>query len=380
MIFCSAANAEFDHRADVLLFINHRELNQDGLSEYDAVTDAGFGLGDDLSFTYRALRLEARPELRGEYGYGVGLPVTDPAFSTIRSPDRALDLGFEVGSGDKYELYFEFEKLFFSIQTNSLEIAAGRRPIGLGVLKYLPVWNKFTVLLPTHTGPPFIYNPDNAIIRYQFRSMALSAMDIEGAHPEDAVRLGQINFYGDSLELQSLFGEWWQYTVAGLAASTDLAGLTLRAETLWFGLDPYDEQYGFQGGYGLEYASSENVSWLIEGLHLDRGVDHPDFYKLQAPSRFSPLRAEDYLLGLMEYRFLPEWKWLTGPFVNLLDGSLLYLNDLRWSVTDDSEFTAQIKTPIGEERTEFSSKTFVFPDGSYLGYPYIFNLILRTYF
>jgi hypothetical protein len=379
----SRALAEFDYRADLLLFLNHRELNQSGFTDYEAITDASGGAGVDLSYSHKALRLEARPELRILYSHGVAMPLTDPTYASILPPKRFMDLGTEIGHaepGSEGEAYIGFEKLFFSIQTNNFEIAAGRRPLGLGVLKYLPVWNKFTVLLPIHSGPPFIYNPDNAVVRYQFHSLAVSALDIEGAFPKDAVRLGQISYFGELAELQSLFGEWWEHSVAGFAATTDLGGLTLRIETLWFGLNALDREKGFQGGYGLEYALGDKVSFTLEGLHLQRGAEDFHEYTIVAPSIFSPFRAQDYLLGLLEYKFLPEWRWLTGPFVNLTDGSLLYLNDLKWTVTDDSEVTAQIKTPIGADHTEFSRKTLEFIDGSYIGFPYVFNLQLKTYF
>ncbi|MES2856373.1 MAG: hypothetical protein V4692_10950, partial [Bdellovibrionota bacterium] len=277
VVFSSVAHAEFDYRADLLLFVNHRELNQSGISSINAITDAAAGVGVDLSYTYKALRLEARPELRGLYSYGVARPTTDPTYASIKSPKRFLDLGGEIGHsepGGEGQAYFDFEKLFFSLQTDNFEIAAGRRPLGLGVLKYLPVWNKFTVLLPIHSGAPFIFNPDNAVIRYQYKSVSASALAIEGDLATESVQLGQLNYFGEWIELQSLFGRWWDHSVAGAAATTDIGGVSLRAETLWFGLDKRDRENGFQGGYGIEYASSEKVSWLLEGIHLQRGFDN----------------------------------------------------------------------------------------------------------
>ncbi len=374
------AQAEFSSRADLYLFGDARYLNQDQFSEYESIAEFSGAAGVDLTYRHRNFEFVVRPEFRWINSPGVGVDPNDISYVSVLGPKRYFNLGGEIKKTSDFQLVGDLEKLSISFQTAHVEFAAGRRPLGLGVLKFLPVWNKFTVVLPNQSGPPYIYNPDNAILRYQSGAWSESLLGIAGASAEDAVALGQINYFGDWIEIQTLFGSWWENAVAGFAFTKDINGVTLRMETLWVGLNPKDPEHLTQIGAGLEYAFTEKFSATIEGLYLSNGVDDPNKYELTPTSRFSPFRASRYALLSAEYKFLPNWRLIAGPFTNLVDGSSLILADLRWSTSDDSEMILQAKVPVGPEQTEFSAKTFTFPDGSFVGYPYLLDLSYKVYF
>lgn len=376
----SFAQAAFSARADLFLFGDVRYLNQDQFSQYEYLLEFSGAAGVDLTYRYRNFEFVVRPEIRWMNSPGVGVDPEDISYISVLGPERFLNLGGEIEKTSEFQAVAELEKLSVSLQTAHVEFAVGRRPLGLGVLKFLPVWNKFTIILPNQSGPPYIYNPDNAILRYQSGSWSSALLGVAGPTEQDSVGLAQVNYFGEWIEIQTLYGNWWENTVAGLAFTKDVNGVTLRGEALWVGLNPTDKEHLNQIGVGLEYAFTEKFSATFEGLFLSNGADHPDDYELTPQSRFSPFRASRYGLFSMEYRFLPNWRLIAGPFMNFVDGSALVLADLRWSTSDDSEMVLQTKVPLGEDLTEFSSEAFTFSDGSYVGYPYVLNLFFKVYF
>jgi hypothetical protein len=376
----SLAQAGFSSRSDIFLFGDARYLNQHQFSEYESLLEFSGAAGVDITYHYRNFEFIMRPELRWINSSGVGVDPEDISYVSVLGPKRYFNLGGEIKKTSIFQAVVGFEKLSMSIQTEHLEFAVGRRPLGLGVLKFLPVWNKFTVVLPNQSGPPYLYNPDDAILRYQTGPWSGALLEIAGPRDEDAVGLGQLNYFGEWIEIQTLFGNWWQDAVAGFAFTKDISGVTLRMESLWVGLNPEDQEHFCQIGAGLEYAFTEKFSVTFENLYLQNGANDSNDYQLTPPSRFSPFRASRYGLLSLEYKFLPNWRLIAGPFANLVDGSSLVLADLRWSASDDSEMVLQTKIPMGPYLTEFSPKAFTFEDGSYVGYPYIITLLYKSYF
>jgi hypothetical protein len=374
------ASADWSAKSDLFLFGDARYLNQHQFSEYKALFEFSGAIGSDLTYRKGIFEFAIRPEIRWINSPGVGVPPNDISYVSVEGPPRYFNLSGSVSKTSEFELVAGLEKLSFSIQTEHVEFAVGRRALGLGVLKYLPIWNKFTVVLPTQVGPPYIYNPDNVVFRYQQGAWSESLLGIGGPTPADSTKLAQLNYFGDWIEVQTLVGEWWEDAVAGLAFSKDIQGLTVRAESLWIGLNPDDPDHLYQIGGGLEYAFTEKVSAIFEGIYLSNGANDIDDYPLTPVSRFSPFRASRYGLLTLDYKYLPNWRLMIGVLSNWVDASSLGLAELRWSTSDESELTLQAKVPFGALNTEFSPQTFTFPDGSYVGYPYIANLFYKVYF
>jgi hypothetical protein len=380
MSYASIASATISTRSDIFLFGDHRSLNQNQFSVHDDLNEFSGAIGFDLTYSHENIQLNVRPEVRWIYSEGVGVNSEDISRVSVLGPNRFFNLGGVIEKTSTSEAVGELEKLNVSVQTEHVEFAIGRRALGLGVLKFLPVWNKFTAILPTQAGPPYIYNPDNAVLRYQSGVWSTAVLGIAGYSSQDAVSLGQLNYFGDWIEVQSIFGYWWEEVVAGIAFTKDISGLTLRSENLCIGLKATKQDRFCQIGLGLEYVFTDKLSTTIEGLYSENGANSVSDYQLTLPSRFDSFRASRYALVSVEYKYLPDWRLIISPMTNLVDNSTLLLADLRWSATDDSEMVLQSKTPLGPSLTEFSSKALSYPNGSYVGYPNIINLYYKIFF
>lgn len=374
------AQADFSVNGDIFLFGDGRYLNQNQFSKYQSLEEFSGAAGVDFVYRHGIYEFDVRPEIRMISSPGVGVPSDDISYVSVAGPARFFNLGGIISQSSDSQVAADLEKLSFSIQTAHVEFAVGRRALGLGILKYLPIWNKFTVILPTQVGPPYIYNPDNIIFRYQDGAWSEALLGIGGDSAQTSVGLAQLNYFGDWIEVQTLFGSWWQNTVAGIALSKDINGLTLREESLFVGLNPQDNTHLAQIGAGMEYAFTEKLSAIFEGLYLSDGANNANDYGITPPSQFSPFRASRYGLLSLEYKYLPNWKLMVGPFMNFVDGSCLGLAELHWSTSDNSELTMQAKIPMGPSGTEFSAQTFDFGNGVFIGYPYIANLFYKVFF
>ena len=370
----SAHAVEFEHRSDVLLFGDYRNLNQNGLSIYDSTFDGWLVAGTQLRVRESDFQFEARPEIRGLNSPAAGLPNTDIGQLSVKAPRRFVNLDVKLFSDTNNQWVGDFEKLNASYGNKSFEVYAGRKPISLGVLKVLPVWNKFTRPLPNAAGPALIYSQDSAGFRSQLGDVALQAFDLEGATSADSVRLSELIWYNSAIELHGFVSRWWEKTVTGLALTKDIFGMTLRGETLWvLGQE-------VQGGLGGEYALNEKWSVLAEFLYLSAGTTDTGNYTVIINSRFRNLRARDYGYAQLQYNLSAFWTITAGAFTNIIDGSTLLIPKVSHSLSDDAELYFNAQIPLGTQGAELGPDAFPFPDGSSVGAPLQIAAGLKYFF
>ncbi|MGK5090122.1 hypothetical protein WDW86_21440 [Bdellovibrionota bacterium FG-2] len=365
---------EFESRSDALFFGDYRRLHQTGFSTLDSTFDGWCVVGSQLRARESGFQLEVRPEIRGLRSPGASVPLADAARLTVIAPSRFMNLDFKFFSNTNNYWIGDFEKLNASYAEKTFEIYAGRKPLSLGVLKVLPVWNKFTRPLPNAAGPALVFSQDIAGFRTQFKNYNVQLFDLEGPTSADAVRAGEFTWYNPELEFHALFSQWWEKSVSGLAFSKDISGMTLRGESLWV----HDQE--FQAGLGGELALNEKWATLVEFLYLSHGVANSKDYTLSIDSRFRNLRGRAYGYAQLTHNLSAFWILTGGALINLFDRSLLFVPNLTHSLSDNSEvyFTAQL--PLGTKGAELSAHTFTFPDGRAIGAPLQLAAGLKYYF
>lgn len=383
----AGAALELKNRAEALIYDDYRHVNQESLSEIHDPFEQYVLLGSQLRLREADFQLEVRPEIRGVISRGAGAAATDPARVTIRSPRRLVNLDYKIHAGPHDEWYGDFERLNLSYSVESLEAYVGRKPVSLGVLKVLPIWNKFTIPLPNAGGPQLVFSQDVVGARYQQGTFAAQAIDIEQSRREvDSVRLAEAVLYSPVLEAHLSVAHWWDELVIGGAFTKDLGGATLRGEALWIGVNPSDTDRQAQGGLGAEYAVSEKLSLTVESMFLSRGATTRNDYGPVIPSRFMPLRAFAYGYFQAQYNLTSLWTVAGATLLNFVDVSNLIIAKAIYSLSDEAELHLDLQLPAGRERSEFSRKTLIFPasplypSGASVGAPLQISASVRIFF
>ncbi|RZA08016.1 MAG: hypothetical protein EOP11_06100 [Proteobacteria bacterium] len=375
-----ALETEFRSEAD---FINvYRNIHQQGLSSVDTALDSYVVGNTQVRLSHEGFQLEVRPEIRGLLGRSVGLPLTDPAFATVRSPRRLLNLRTKLESGAGNEWYLDWERLNLSYRGEDFEVQAGRRIVSLGVLKVIPLMNKFSRPLPTAPNPQIIYASDMVSARWQSGEWALSSVGIADRRIADSVIWLEAIRYAEWAEVHLLASQWWRETTFGVAIAKDVAGATLRGELL--AVSPFSDrpESQIQAGIGGEYAFDEKWSAVLETLYQSKGAKRRDQYTLALPSRFMPLRGFGYSILNAQYKLTPLWNLSAGALTNWLDGSTYALIKAQHSLNENTDLFLELAAPIGTEGAEFSARTFTIsvPTAATVGSPLQASLGLRTTF
>ena len=375
----AARAVDFEAKSDVLTYGDYRYLNQKGLSQYDSTFDGWLVAGSQLRARQDDFLLEVRPEIRGLSSRAVGLPATDPGYLTIRSPRRFFNIDYKIASNATEQWYGDFERLDASYGTRSFELYAGRKPISLGVLKVLPVWNKFTRPLPNAAGPALIFSQDSAGVHGQTGELSYQAFDLEGYTPADEVRLGELALYDDQIELHLMMSQWWHEAVGGLAATRDVLGMTVRAEALWIGMDPKDEDRQTQAGPAPNTRSAK--SGRARRIPLPKlGASRLVEVHGRDPVALSPAAGGGLCVrsGRVEGRGV--WTLVGGAFTDLVDGSTIFVPRLSHSLSDDAELYVNAQIPTGKTGAELGPNAFAFPDGTSIGSPLQIGGGVKVYF
>jgi hypothetical protein len=356
-----------------------RELSQQGFSDVNQTVDDYTLIDLRTKTRIDNFTLRIAPEVRGLVSKAVSLSSQDPAFLTVNSPPRFLNTQRTIASGTNALFVADIDVMDLSYSTDNAEIYVGRRPVGIGVLKAIPIWNKFTKPLPTVSGYPLIFNPDMVGARYQFGQFATQAFQIRGATQDDTVSLLEQTYYGGELEVHLLESYWWNNWVVGLALVKDLGGLTLRSESLYIGLNSTTENQ-FQTALEGEYAL--NAKWsLLGSLFLySRGATSTAQYQIFSPTRFTPLHALAYGYLQIIDKQTALWTISLADQVNWIDLSQYVLLRSLYSVSTNFDFYVDLNVPVGRENSEFSSHTFVFSDGTYVGLPSQLDAGLKLFF
>lgn len=373
--FCatSAYALEANLVTDLLGYGDYRALNGNNVSSYSNVGDGYFNFAPQLRVFQDQFSFEVRPETRFLAGQGTQVPTTDPAFVTVRSPRRFVNLDTVLVNRNKVQLVQDFERLALSFSNSTTEIYLGRKPVSIGVLKILPVWNKFTKPLPIVSGPTLIFSSDGAGFRTQYDNILVRTLYLPGANTSDTVTLGEATLQFPGLEIHALLSEWWQQTTAGLAFAKDISGVSVRDEALFVGLSQSDSDRQIQNGFGAEYAFTDKLSALGELWYLGKGATSSAQYNAypvrQTSSPFRPLPANLYSAFQATYNLTSLWTVSLGDFLNLVDLSQYGLLKLIYSVSDNAVLEVDGMLPFGSDGSEFSQKSLTLPTGAYYGAP-----------
>lgn len=371
ILFSSPAQAmDADGKGDISLAAGYREFPQRGLGPYRNAWETIFISSYQARlYPFAALRVEATPELRGFVSRVVERGSGDPGYATVKGPTRLFDLEQEIASGNTAEWYLDAQRLNFVISAGAFEAQIGRKPIGVGTLKVLPIWNKFSRPLPNTAGPNLIYGQDSATVRWQSGELAFLALDIEGERflKDQAVRWFESIWYHPSLELHLMGSRWWDRTVLGLAFAKDLGGATLRGEGLAIGLDRKEKEY--QAGLGAEYAVNEMWTLLAETLYQSDGAGSTSEYTVLIASRYRPLRAKGYVYLQAAAQLDAYWVMSLAALANAVDGSFYPLFKITRSLSDHLDASLDLRGPVGANGKEFSPETFHFPFNRMIGAP-----------
>lgn len=360
----SAFALDWDGKGRVSVSGAYRDFAQEGLGPYDDAWESiVFANYQSRFYLAEGLRLEATPELRGFVSRAAGLGPGVAGFATVEGPERLLDLDARLVNGGTAEWILDWERLNLVANYENLEAQLGRKPVSVGTLKVLPLWNKFSRPLPHTAGPNPVFGSDSLTLRWQSGAYGLQAIDIEGKgfRASEAVRWLEFIYYHPEIELHLMASRWWERNSAGFALAKDLLGATLRAELLLVGIDEEGERRELQGGLGAEYALDETWTVLAEGLFQSDGSDRSSEYPIVIPSRFRPLRAKGYVYLQAAANFAAFWNASVASLVNVVDGSFYPLLRVSRSLSDNIDVAVDLRGPVGSSGKEFSQKTFVFP-------------------
>lgn len=375
---------ESDWKGEISLTGAHRDFPQNGFGPYkNAWESTLLSSLQGRVFLGSGWRLEARPELRGFISRAAGLSPSQAGFATVEGPERLMDLSAKLMRANTAQWFLEAERLNLSYNSDSVEIQIGRKPVGVGTLKVLPVWNKFSKPLPNVAGPNLVFGSDSFTLRAQSGEWSAQLIDIEGkgAKSRDAVHWLEAILYDPEIELHIMGSRWWEKNTLGLALAKDVLGATLRLEALWIGFDEHGTKRELQGGLGIEYALNETWTLLSEALYLENGAEKASQYTILAPpTRFDPLRAKAYLYLQAQASFASFWTSSFAFLANAVDGSFYPMLKLSRSLSDNFDVALDLRGPLGRDGTEFSRKTFSFAGGSYIGAPAQAALELKTAF
>ncbi len=357
LLLPSAQATDFDGKGTVSLSGSYRNFSQTGLGPYpDAFESMVLANYQLRFFASESLRLEATPVLRGFVSRMVGRGPSEPGYASVEGPERFFNLEGRISESGTSSWFYDMDRLNLVLTYGDFEAQVGRKPVGVGTLKVLPLWNKFSRPLPHTAGPNLIFGSDAAILRWQSGIYGLQFMDIEGkgGASTEAVRWAEAILYHPALELHLMASRWWNEDAVGVALAKDLGGATLRAEGLVFG-----KKREFQGGLGAEYALDETWTLLFEGLYQSEGAKRSEYTLV--PSRFRALRAKGYLYSQASAQFASFWTTNLAVLANLVDGSLYPLFTVTRSLSDSTDVSFDLRGPLGKKGKEFSRATFHTP-------------------
>lgn len=371
---------ETSFNGDLSLFYGHRSIRGDNASDYLSINDSVgvFGLGAKVEIP--SLVLDIKGRVVGAYGAGLAVDPVDPAYLDISPPLRFFNWRSAIASSDYSQSISDIEKAYFLFQKNSYEFSVGRRAVGIGTLKYLPIWNRFTPSVAHVGGPALVYNPDDIQLSYQKNKYAISAIHVQGRVPEDSLSTVLDTLYLKSIEIHFLGGHWWERGVGGLAFSKDIEGLTLRGEGLFF--EPGANESGMQSqlGMGFEYAFNAKISMVMEGLYSSIGASNLNQYLQQPRDKFAILNANAYLFTMFEYVPFDFWNFSAGSLVNLMDTSWLGIAEVKYSWSDNLDISAQAKQPFGKVDAEFGAEFYPISPEAYFGYSSQYSMQMKYFF
>lgn len=365
---------------DLTLFQGYRILRGLNASDYLNVDDSVGVFGLDTKLETSSVVFDLKGRLIGAYSPGLKSEATDPAYLDLKPPKRFFDWEGDSANKTSSQTFSEIEKAFLMYQESGFEASIGRRAVGIGTLKYLPIWNRFIPSVAQIGGPALIYNPDNVQISYQLNKYAILGVHIADELEKDNMDFLVNTWYLDWIEIHALVGSWWQRTTAGLAFVKDLEGLTLRGESLFFQGFQKKDQMEYQVGLGIEYALTSKFSILAEGLYSSIGASNTSEYLSIPRDPFSILNANSYFFGELEYLLFDFWKISVGSLYNVMDSSYFAIGEVKYSWSNNLDILFQIKQPIGGLGQEFGSDFFRIDEDVNFGYSQQVSVQMNYFF
>ncbi len=362
MPVASGEEAQFSLVNKAQFYYSFRNLNQN-IDNIQTSSDGIFIGSSNLVTEMGSFHFEARPEIRVIAGNNTQLSTSNPAYLQLESPIRSLETRFHLGSpGDSAILYGDWEKLNLSYSNETLELSVGRKPFSLGVLKFLSVWNKFSRPVPGLTLIPIYYGADGGSIKLKFGEWVIDASQHIYNLGSDQISTGQLIYYGDFANLHFMVGNWWKQTVFGAALAKDVLEGTFNSEYLNYGS-------AFQWGNGYERALGEKFSFAIETIYQSAGASDPLNYTPMLRSHFQIFQASFYSYEILNFQCTPLLKLSAGGLTNWIDlGTAMNLG-ANYSINDHLELGIDSLIPALRPNAEFSSRTFLFSDGTSFGVP-----------
>ena len=357
----------------------YRVFNNTNLSELQNSNDHLIRDTLNINLSQGNFNFEFHPEIRSLWSDGQAVSEEDPAFLTAKSPHRLFRLEHALRQEVNHSVFSDVERVYLTFQNNSMELTAGRSPLGIGVMKVLPIWNKFSPALINTAGSDLVFNPDLVNFKYQWQEVSFGLIDIESSQASDKIGLAQIIWYSPWVELQVIGGRWWERGAGGLAFVKDIGGWSVKGESLFLDASEVTERES-QIGLGVEYAFTPKLSFLTEGLYESLGARGSNDYFHNKLSRFQNLLAERYWYFQFDYNWTDFIKSSLGPLINLSDQSSLWIGEVNYSVTSDIDIGFQCRVPIGGEAQEFGHMTIDPNEGLYIGFPQKYSLSLHYVF
>lgn len=357
------AESTFYGKGEVWLQGDYREYPNRGFAPDDSALEGIGRIQYQMRWTNPYFRIEVSPEIRGFQSKVLEYSPLNAGYATVASPKRLLQLEKKIADSRQTEVLFDLERLNYISYFGLLEMQIGRKPVSVGTLKVIPIWNKFSRPLPNNAGPNFVFGQDSFILRWQKDLTSFQLIDIEGNRfrQRDSVRWLEGIYYHPEIELHWMAAHWWKNTTTGFALAKDLWGATLRSEGLWIDLDNKQKNRELQLGLGVEYAWSEIWTLLGEAVFYERGASKKADYPLELQSPFRPLRAKAYAYLQANAKFWSFWEFNLAAMVNGVDGSFYPMVKLGRSVSDNWEIAWESRFPIGADQSEFSKTTFAYP-------------------
>ncbi len=278
----------------------------------------------------------------------------DSSFSDLTPPRRLLKLYTKLGSDKSLnQTFLDVGNLWGGYSKDNWQFTLGRRAIGIGVLKTLPVWNRLYPVVPTLSGYMLPNNPDIVDIRWGRESWTIAGYSIFSQYYDDAISAIEVIHYGEKIESHLLVSHWWERLALGYSGVVDTSKGIFRFESLGIKSKDLEDQDGFQFGLGWERAFTPKFSVQTEYYHSSFGTSRPKNYVYQDPNPFRTLLASDYLYPKLSYKFSDFMTSDFGTLVNLVDESFMFTNETTYSLSDQLDVFGLIKKPIGQKGQEF---------------------------
>ena len=345
------AEAKLTH--DFLLSGAYKSYHLQETAAYDWTAEFFGAYNPELTWFSPRWKLAIQPSLM--YLASPGLSISSPlaANQGLRSRRDVNRLRNILVDTDERQMSTDIDVLYVEHTWGRHSQTLGRRPLGLGTVKYFSVWNRFSPNILSDLSGYRTENPDYAELKYSGDAFGVSGSYVFGGTNRTSAALLNPKLSFDTLEIQALGGQWWNYLAGGIALTVDLFGTAFRVETLGLQNSENTGERDFHLAAGIDRALTSWLSITLEGNYFQNGAVRVENYNRHAANPFQSLLADKYGFGFLDFQFGTFWTGGLGALVNAVDGSMLAIFKLRWSATENVDVFAQGFVPSGGSNVEF---------------------------